>query len=483
MAIVSSFGALTAIAPSQVSSVRTSGPFYDGYRRSYAEIYRTQPAVRTVIDFLARNIAQLGLHVFRRVSDTDRERLHSHGLARAVSKPNPQTTRYRLIDTTVRDLCKYANAYWLKVRGPRFGLVRLPAGEVSVEGGLLPLGYEWTPAGGGKPQQYATSEIVHFRDEDLVGFPPIETLRQVLAEAIAAGAYRESFWRNSARFEGVIERPAGAPVSWNKDQFRKDWQEFAGSRAGVMPVLEDGMTLRQVSFTAKDSQYLESLKLTREFVAAQYHIPLPMVGILDHATFSNIREQHKQLYQDCLGPWLVMLVEDIELQLLPEFENGDDVYVEFNIQAKLSGSFEEQAASLQGAIGRPYMTVNEGRARLNLPRDPNPTSDRIAEAAPGQAAPPPSTAVSGPRALLGRFFVRQQARVEKAEPDERAAAFDLRRWDRELASDLEPLLGAAAGAVAADINRQTLAALERGEAPWTNARLDALVRWIEEAQL
>src|SRR5205823_4349311 len=98
-----------------------------------------------------------------------------------------------------------------------------------------------------------------------------------------------------------------------------------------------------------------------------YHIPLPMVGILDHATFSNMEQMHEMLYQDTFGPWLQELAEDIMLQLLPEFGDTDNVYVEFDIAAKLAGSFEEQAAVLQSATGAPYMLRNEARARLNLP--------------------------------------------------------------------------------------------------------------------
>jgi hypothetical protein len=92
-----------------------------------------------------------------------------------------------------------------------------------------------------------------------------------------------------------------------------------------------------------------------------------MVGILDNATFSNITEQHKNLYQDSLGPWLAMIVEDIGLQLAGDFPDSDDVYCEFNIREKLEGSFQEQAASLQTLVGRPIMTANEARARMNLP--------------------------------------------------------------------------------------------------------------------
>lgn len=509
MAIVSSFGTVTAISgstPLMLSSAATSGPFYDGYRRTYAQIYQTQPAVRTVIDFFARNIAQLGLQAYRRVSDTDRVRLTAgdHQLPATLGKPNYATTRYRFIESTVQDIGIYANAYWLKVRANQLGLVRVPAGEVSVVGGLLPTEYLWQPRLGQGPQYFGPSEIVHFRLFDpanpVIGFPPLETLRQVLAEATAAGAYREQFWKNSGRFETVIERPATAP-RWEdtqREQFRTEWQEFAGqgAKAGKTPVLEDGMSLKPISFNAKESQYTEGLKLTREFVAAQFHVPLPMVGILDHATFSNIREQHKQLYQDCLGPWLTMLEEEMELQLVPEFEDVENVYLEFNIAEKMKGSFEEQADSLARAVGRPYMTANEARARLNLPRHENPTADDLADVAPGQGATfgggshqPPSGMALKFRALLEKFAARQSARIEKDAPEEQAATFNHGRWTTELADDLRSGCGAEfcsvwgedADRVASLINSETWARLETLQPPWSTGRINAVQSRFMEA--
>jgi phage portal protein BeeE len=95
-----------------------------------------------------------------------------------------------------------------------------------------------------------------------------------------------------------------------------------------------------------------------------------MVGILDKASFSNITEQHKMLYQDTLGPWLTMIQDEIALQLIPEFEPGPkahDFYVEFNLREKLTGSFEQRGAVLSQAVGAPWLTRNEARAMDNRP--------------------------------------------------------------------------------------------------------------------
>jgi phage portal protein BeeE len=245
--------------------------------------------------------------------------------------------------------------------------------------------------------------------------------------------------------DGVIERDKDMKP-WKEEQYtawRTKWQErVAGRRnAGSAPVLMPGMKWIERTYSAKDSELTVARKLTREEVARAYHVPLPMVGILDHATFSNIKEQHKQLYADTLGPWLVMLEEELERQLLPESDDAENVYLEFNIAEKLKGSFEEQADAIMKLTGRPVMTANEARARLNLPAMDDPSADELAlqlntttPSTPANRDEPDESAIA---AVVSRHQARQMARLEKLDDEDRPAAFNLTRYNRELAADLE----------------------------------------------
>ena len=49
---------------------------WGGRSADYGTLWREQPHVRTVIDFLARGVSQLGLHAFERQPDGDRARVH-----------------------------------------------------------------------------------------------------------------------------------------------------------------------------------------------------------------------------------------------------------------------------------------------------------------------------------------------------------------------------------------------------------------------
>ena len=483
--IVRTFDGLQALTSPERSWASTSGgtalSLYD-LHADYAEIYRTQPNVRVCVDFLARNIAQLTPHVYRRVSDTDRVRLVDHQLARWLSRPAPGKRRYRLFEDLMGDLGVFYNGYWVKVRHQdgrgedAIGLVRFPANEIVPEGGLFKSGFTWTVNGRERP--FAVSEIVHFDGYNplnpLEGLSPLETLRRILAEEEAAGEYREHFWRRGARFPGVVSRPK--EVKRYTETQAQEWRDgvrraYGGVYGEDTMLLQEGETFTPAAANAKDSEYTVGGKLRREVCAAAYHIPQPMVGILEHATFSNIREQHKHLYQDTLGPWLEMIQQEIEGQLLVECEDQENVYVEFNIDAKLAGTPEERAQSLSLAVGRPWRTVNEARALENLPRIDDADLDTVApqQGGPSDATARPGGAAARPAAarrddpddededdeatarVLHSFRLRQQARLARVPVVERAATFfDQRaRWTRELARDLAPTLGAAAAAARA----------------------------------
>lgn len=516
MAFVVSSGALTSLHRAAPATTPYAVRLADDYSADYAAIWRTQPAVRTVVTFLARNIASLGLHAYRRESDTDRIRLTDHPLASLLGRPSPRTTRYRAINALVHDLGIFDAAYWAKVKaGSDLALLRIPPAQIT------PLGDSWAGPdefeirGNRGKRKVPADDVVYFHgyrpEDDKAGCSPIESLRRILAEEYEAGRYREQTLRNGARMSGYLKRPADAP-KWSdggKNRFRADWQaQYAGNgpQAGGTPILEDGMEFIAAAQTAEQLQYIETRKFTREEVAAAYFIPPPMVGILEHATFSNIEQQHLMLYQDTLGPWLAQIEQEIDLQLVPELPDTNKVYVEFNLAEKLKGSFEEQAKALQTMVGAPVMTRNEGRARLNLPSidgaDELITPLNVLEgglASPTDTAPPPKALApvvksrsvkarpsvddEDPVTEALRKFFRRQARVVKSRLGAKSGKaldeefWDERRWDKELAQDLRPF-----GALSAQAGRSTLADL--GEDPdlydedRTAAYLDAMVEGV-----
>lgn len=473
---------------------------------SYAELYRIQPAVRTVVGFLARHVSQMGMRAYVESDDGRRERLGAtHPLSAWCDLPGPRTGSVPYLGRVVSDLALYDAHLSVLHRSSDGRVWTSPVPRHLWE----PVGDSWLGPekfriGGTSGTELTSDKVIHiagYEPEAIgVGCSPMESLRQTLAADFEAESNRAKFWKQGAVPSYVIERPLEAP-DWGetaRDRFMGEWDAAYGSggaREGRAGVLEEGMTLKSVALTAKDSQYLETRKLTREEVAAAFDIPGPLVGILDHATFSNITEQHRALYSDVLGWWFRRLEQVFVHQLVRPHYTGARYTLSFDEWERLRGSASDQAKTLVTAAGGPILTRNEARGHLNLA----PVDDGDELITPlnvlvgGQPSPNTPTAVPEPETpkarrgvkagepaaetiaeLLERHLARQKrATLSRLGPKKATdqLAFDVERFEVEMADDLEPLLLAAASssirAQGVAVTAETVAFVAEAAVEWS----------------
>lgn len=492
----------------------------DPSKLTAAQMWSSQPHFRTVVTFVARNIAQLGLHSFERVDGTDRRRDKSSVLARTIEDVDGHTTTFELIFALVGDLALYDRAYWWAAPSSDMEsgwmIRRLPPTWVEpVMANMWEVKeYKVYMRADGGAETIPAEHILAFpgyHPGKMQGSSPtVDALRQTLQEQVEASAYRAQVWKRGGRVSSVIERPAGARP-WSdgaREAFREDWYSKytgRGSKAGGTPILEDGMKLTRIDFNAQEQQFVEAAKLSLTTVASAFHVNPTMIGQNEGANYSNVREFRKMLYGDTLGPLVAQIEGRINSFLVPRM--GLDrrrFYVEFNIEEKLQGNFEEQGAILQSATGGPWMTRNEARGMRNLPAleggdelivplnvltggqaSPTDSGSQNLNAAPMRlvkarvkgaefelkapsAEEIPEDHQKAMAEVFSTFFTRQRqavlsaagAKASGSTPAGKAADWwDGKRWDRELASDLL--------AVSLDVTKETaLSALDAmGEDP------------------
>ena len=349
-----------------------------------SKLYQSQDNLKAVIDFLSNSIAQLPLNVYRRNGETDRERDRTSSAARLLWRPNSAMTGYEFIRALMSEYFVYGTVYVLV----------LPDVDSKSGWQMWPIPSEWVVSTQSKNAYTATSitvvaknagQPVEIPNTDFVQFKtyspgnpggyvsPISALRQTLQEQIEAGNFRKQLWHSSGRLNAQILRPANVQP-WDDaqrrrfiDAFRDSWGA-GGSKAGSIPLLEDGMEIKPFSTSFKESQWMESVKLSRESCAAAYGVNPSLIWHSDTQTYASSKDNARALYAECLGPVLQMLQQRINSFLLPMIgADPDETYVEFDLTEKLKGSFEERASILQAAVGGPWMTRNEARADNNLP--------------------------------------------------------------------------------------------------------------------
>ncbi|MFI2216534.1 phage portal protein [Rhodococcus sp. NPDC019627] len=345
-----------------------------------AAVLRNQPSVRKVTGFIARHVASVPFHLYERISDTDRKRVTDHPLASVLKEPRKRLPGQQfwhdvMMDRLIHDRFCLVWGYDKK-NADRLTLTRIPARRTVFDGdGLGNVIRVKVSAPNGRivelPPESCVLSAGYSPGEGSNGLSPMVTLRDILDESREAVAYRRGVWKNGARVPQVVERPSTAP-KWSGEaraKFQQGLENYrkGGGAEGAWLLLEDDMSLKEApAFRPKDTLDLEGRRLTDVEVASSYFVPPELVGARE-GTYSNVQAFREMLYGDTLGPWFTELEGVFNTQMTADFAGGRDLYAEFNVEAKLRGSFETQAKIYQTATGRPFMTTNEARARQNLP--------------------------------------------------------------------------------------------------------------------
>lgn len=460
-------------------------------------LYQSQDNLQAVVNFLSNSVAQLPLKVYKRTSDTDRERDRDSEAARLLYKPNTDQTAYEFIRAIAIEYFVFGCVYvWIAPDADSdsgYQMRIIPSDWVSETiGGSVYAPDAIRVSASGEYVEIPRTEFVAFKTYS-PGNPggyisPVSGLRQTLTEQIEAGRFRKELWHSSGRLNAQILRPKDV-APWDDETrqrfaaaFREAWGA-GGSKAGSIPVMEDGMEIKPFVTSFKESQWMESVKLSRESVAAAYGVNPSLIWHTDTQTYASSKDNARALYAECLGPVLQMLQQRINSFLLPMIGAGQSTYVEFDLTEKLKGSFEERASILQASVGGPWMTRNEARADNNLPpvdggddlivplnvveggqASPQDThmdeqesmttiSTRETCGCPACKAKASSVRIKGRSTqeedermadVLEKFWKRQAGSVLPKIGAKSARWWNEERWNRELTEDIEPVINSIA---------------------------------------
>lgn len=496
MSIFSRFRAL--IKPSVIQISLGSDAPTQVLNYTAKKLYQTQDNLQAVVNFLANSIAQLPLKVYIRDGENERKRDRTSAAALLLYRPNEDQTAFEFMRSVAIEYFVFGCIYvWVipDADSPSGYQMRIiPSDWVSGAVG----GTVYAPEAikvstiNGSPIEIPKSEYVPFKTYS-PGSPagyisPISALNQTLTEQIEAGRFRKELWHSSGRLNAQITRPKDV-APWDEETrnkfvtaFREAWGS-GGSKAGSIPLLEDGMEIKPFQTSFKEQQWAESIKLSRETVAAAYGVNPSLIWHSDTQTYASSKDNARALYAECLGPVLQMIQQRINSFLLPMVGADPDTYVEFDLNEKLKGSFEERASILQSATGAPWLTRNEARADNNLP--PVDGGDELIVplnvVEGGQASPTdthmdpksnggcschhfksdPTTVLIKTKSseeedeklgeILSKFFKRQADSILPKLGAKAGNWWDAERWDTELADDIEPAMDEIADAHGSEV--------------------------------
>lgn len=367
-------------------------------KAEYGSIYASQPWIYSLVNKVTRNVARLRLDSLREdPASYYRERLpRTHPLADLLSRPYPRGSRFQLVESTVGGLMVYGHALWWKYR-PRPGmppreLWPIDWRSVTIHAGdSEPIAY-YEVRGPRGAKAILPDDVVHFTwwsPNGLRGTSPLEPLRVTLSLEDAGRRYAVASFANGVRPSGALtsEKAIGKEA---KDELRAQLETMYATpdNAFRMMLLDGGLDWKAFSHTAQEAQTIEHRKLNQIEACAVYDMPPPMVQILDHATFSNIDEQHRMLYQDTIGPVVSNIEATIDAQLLwgePQLglavddDDGgiENTAVAFNMDEVLRADLVKRAAAYAAMRSAGALSINDMRLAEGRPKIKHPAADAV----------------------------------------------------------------------------------------------------------
>lgn len=480
------------------ANARIKASFARAQSAGYGWMYANSPAVRSVIDVIVRNVAQLDLRLYEEMDAVTREIRPDHPAALSLRFPSSTQTQDQFVRCMVQDYLVFNNAYALKFRDPNSQQVilkHIPAHRVEVFGmGLFdPDGYRVWRLDGSPVDVPDPTNMLHWRgyniEDQRIGLSPLETLRNVIAEDAALQQAIIELMKAGLAGPMWVFRPDTAP-EWSNDA-RKGFEQDLSNRLKQSnrraPVMEEGMELRPMGVSPRDAQMLDVRKWAVQQVCGLFGVPVEMLG-LGVGRGADLQTAQSEFYADTLPPICQSFTNHLGLSILQQEYGLTDFMFAFDLDAKHMG--DSRLTALVSATGRPVLTTNEGRAMVNKPpidggdelvtpmnvilgSNPKPSPNTMPIQNPSGPAqdgshrgdehgPPPDLPrgasteverkadplhpqrsadmsrqrgyVTEAQQLLERYYARQQRSLQKK------SGFDADRWNRELTDDLHSLL-------------------------------------------
>ena len=157
--------------------------------------------------------------------------------------------------------------------------------------------------------------------------------------------------------------------------------------------LEEGVEPKNSGFSPEQSQMIEAKKFSVKSVANHYGCGSWKLGDDQRTSYNSLEMDENAFQSQCANHYFRMVEVEMDNKLLTLSEL-DTHNFEFNRESLIRTNYGEKVSGINTLVGKPVMTVNEGRALLNL--NPVENGDELNEPEPVQPAPFGGEPVSEP---------------------------------------------------------------------------------------
>ncbi len=409
-----------------------------GDEAARARVYQQSPWVYIAINRIAEAAALVPLQVFR-LEGERRLAVERHPLERLLDAPNPQLSRFALMEQTVGMLELTGNAWWLLAGGggapEQIWPLRPDRMRVVPDGKGLVRGYVYEIDGQRIPLE--ATEVLHFRRwhpaNDYYGLSALEAGRLAIRSDVAMAQWNHNaFGQDSGVPAGIVSiRDFVSDADF--ERIKREWrQSYGGPQRRTAFLRGGGISWQNIGLSHNELDFLKGREAQRNEILNLFGIPVGLVS--ENATEANARVAERLFIERTLWPRLVRIASVITQHLLP-FWPGEHLAQFEDIRPT-----DSRARLDEIRTAMPVLSINEVRERYYQlpPAAWGSLPAGLAATAPGEkaAAATPANAALQELGRWERFTLRRQG-------EKTSRPFEVRELPAELAFEVAAQLQAA----------------------------------------
>lgn len=334
----------------------------------------THPVALACIDLIAGAVASLPIDLYRKRENGSRERVKDHPLARILKRPNLTTPPWLFFYQMVVDYFN-GNFYAIKYRTGETvtGLLRIDPKTIEpIKSGVT---VEYLT----QDRKYSADEIFHIPSrygfDGLKGKSIFEHYRSAFDLAIAMDNYfratmDNSFGADKKAILDISELLNTARLT--KEQIEEVKARFINDFVGVFnsgkPIIKSVQGVKYETLDVggksnRESQLNENLQVVQELVAKVFNVPSSLLKGKNE--YNGLESLYTVFIDFAVRPVVEALVDGFNSLLT--YKELDYLYVEANYNALLKLDTQAKIDAYTKEIGSGILTINEARAKENLP--------------------------------------------------------------------------------------------------------------------
>ena len=357
-----------------------SQSFFKGSNTHSEDELLSIPIAKACVDKITDTIGQLPIYLYKQNDEGDIERIYDDYRERLLNDESSAFGRgNNLKKHMVKDVVLRGSSYVLidevikKGKSTIEGLHPIPKNRVEVKprykNGIIPSGADILiyPAEGApstKPQIYAPHELIivtNYSDDGLTGKGVLELNGKTIRQALLVRDHITHYHERAGIPMGMLKIGKRLKKA-EADQLRTEWaKEHSGAANNAKTyLLQDGMDYVPLSPQNIDEEKM--LKSVNEAICLMFNVPYDIATGKQTDDVALLRT---------LSPIIEKNEAGINYSLLTESEKQAGYFFRFDVSEMIRMNPIQKADYVDKSINSGAMSVNEGRAYLDLPKIPD----------------------------------------------------------------------------------------------------------------